>query len=223
MFDQLDLVYMVEVFPTLLDATKVTLFLSVLALVLAFALALVLAFIRYFKIAILSPLVQLYVSFFRGTPLITQLFLVYFGIFTLNQFLTKLSPTYAVVVTLALNSGAYMSETIRASFASVDQGQIEAAESLCMSKLQYIRRIVFPQAMRVALPSLFNSLIDLIKGTSIAFTIGVTEMMACGIYEGSRQFNFFEIYLDVAIIYWILSIILSFLQRKLEKALNVYQ
>ncbi|MBC5731703.1 amino acid ABC transporter permease [Pseudoflavonifractor sp. DSM 107456] len=214
---------MVEVFPTLLDATKVTLFLSVLALVLAFALALVLAFIRYFKIAILSPLVQLYVSFFRGTPLITQLFLVYFGIFTLNQFLTKLSPTYAVVVTLALNSGAYMSETIRASFASVDQGQIEAAESLCMSKLQYMRRIVFPQAMRVALPSLFNSLIDLIKGTSIAFTIGVTEMMACGIYEGSRQFNFFEIYLDVAIIYWILSIILSFLQRKLEKALNVYQ
>lgn len=92
-----------------------------------------------------------------------------------------------------------------------------------MSKLQYMRRIVFPQAMRVALPSLFNSLIDLIKGTSIAFTIGVTEMMACGIYEGSRQFNFFEIYLDVAIIYWILSIILSFLQRKLEKALNVYQ
>ena len=210
MFDQLDLVYMVEVFPTLLDATKVTLFLSVLALVLAFELALVLAFIRYFKIAILSPL-------------ITQLFLVYFGICTLNQFLTKLSPTYAVVVTLALNSGAYMSETIRASFASVDQGQIEAAESLCMSKLQYMRRIVFPQAMRVALPSLFNSLIDLIKGTSIAFTIGVTEMMACGIYEGSRQFNFFEIYLDVAIIYWILSIILSFLQRKLEKALNVYQ
>ena len=108
-------------------------------------------------------------------------------------------------------------------FSSVDQGQIEAAESLCMTKIQYMRRVVFPQAMRVALPSLFNSLIDLIKGTAIAFTIGVTEMMARGLYEGSRKFNFFEIYMDVAIIYWVLSIVLTFLQRRLEKALSVYQ
>lgn len=223
MFERLDIPYMFEVFPTLLIATRMTLLLSVVALILAFILALVLAMIRYFKIRVLSPIVQIYVSFFRGTPLITQLFLVYFGVFTLNQFLTKLPATYAVVVTLALNSGAYMSETIRASFSSVDQGQIEAAESLCLSKLQYMRRVVFPQAMRIALPSLFNSLVDLIKGTAIAFTIGVTEMMATGIYEGSLHFNFFEIYLDVAIIYWILSVILSFLQRRLERSLNVYQ
>ena len=136
---------------------------------------------------------------------------------------TLLDATYATIVTLTLNSAAYMSETIRASFSSVDQGQIEAAVSLCMTKIQYMRRVVFPQAMRVALPSLFNSLIDLIKGTAIAFTIGVTEMMARGIYEGSRKFNFFEIYMDVAIIYWVLSIVLTFLQRRIEKALSVYQ
>ena len=223
MLQQLDFNYMLEVLPTLLDATRMTMFLAVVSLVLSFALALVLATIRYFKIPVLSPIVQVYVSFFRGTPLITQLFLVYFGVFTLNQFLTRLPATYATVVTLSLNSAAYMSETIRASFSSVDQGQIEAAESLCMTKLQYMRRVVFPQAMRVALPSLFNSLIDLIKGTAIAFTIGVTEMMARGIYEGSRKFNFFEIYMDVAIIYWVLSIVLTFLQRRIEKALSVYQ
>lgn len=187
MFKQLDFDFLVEVFPILLDATRMTLFLAVVSLVISFALALVLATIRYFKVPVLSPVVQVYISFFRGTPLITQLFLVYFGVFTLNRFLTRLPATYATVVTLSLNSAAYMAETIRASFSSVDQGQIEAAESLCMTKLQYMRRVVFPQAMRVALPSLFNSLIDLIKGTAIAFTIGVTEMMNRGHRRGQPQ------------------------------------
>lgn len=224
MFKQLDFDFLVEVFPILLDATRMTLFLAVVSLVISFALALVLATVRYFKVPVLSPVVQVYISFFRGTPLITQLFLVYFGVFTLNRFLTRLPAVYATVVTLSLNSAAYMAETIRASFSSVDQGQIEAAESLCMTKLQYMRRVVFPQAMRVALPSLFNSLIDLIKGTAIAFTIGVTEMMNRAISEASRSLShYFEVYLAIALIYWVLSIVLTFLQRRLEKALSVYQ
>lgn len=136
--------------------------------------------------------------------------------------LTKLPGTVAAIVTLSLNSAAYMSETIRAAFDSVDRGQIEAAQSLCMTRLQYMRRIVLPQSMRVALPSLFNSLIDLIKGTSIAFTIGVSEMMAMGIYEGSRQFNYFEIYFDIAIIYYVMSVVLGFLQKKMEKKMSKY-
>ena len=208
--------------PLLIRATRVTLYLAVIALIIAFCLALLLATIRYFRIKVLSQIVQFYVSFFRGTPLIVQLFIVYFGIFTLSPTLTRLPATVAAIVTLSLNSAAYMSETIRASFESVDSGQIEAAESLCMTRLQYMRRIVLPQAMRVALPSLFNSLIDLIKGTSIAFTIGVTEMMAMGIYEGSRQFNYFEIYFDIAIIYYVMSLILGYLQKKIEQKLSRY-
>ena len=148
--------------------------------------------------------------------------MMYFGIFTLSPSLTRLPATVAAIVTLSLNSAAYMSETIRASFESVDRGQIEAAESLCMTRLQYMRRLVLPQSLRIALPSLFNSLIDLIKGTSIAFTIGVSEMMARGIYEGSRQFNYFEIYFDIAIIYYVMSLILGYLQRKLEKKMSKY-
>ncbi|WP_235395875.1 amino acid ABC transporter permease [Faecalicatena contorta] len=222
LFKDLDIKFMIETMPLLIRATRVTLYLAVIALIIAFCLALLLATIRYFRIKVLSQIVQFYVSFFRGTPLIVQLFIVYFGIFTLSPTLTRLPATVAAIVTLSLNSAAYMSETIRASFESVDSGQIEAAESLCMTRLQYMRRIVLPQAMRVALPSLFNSLIDLIKGTSIAFTIGVTEMMAMGIYEGSRQFNYFEIYFDIAIIYYVMSLILGYLQKKIEQKLSRY-
>lgn len=222
LFKNLDIKFMIETMPLLIKATRMTLYLAVIALIIAFCLALLLATIRYFRIKVFSQIVQFYVSFFRGTPLIVQLFIIYFGIFTLSPALTRLPATVAAIVTLSLNSAAYMSETIRASFESVDSGQIEAAESLCMTRLQYMRRIVLPQAMRVALPSLFNSLIDLIKGTSIAFTIGVTEMMAMGIYEGSRQFNYFEIYFDIAIIYYIMSLILGYLQRKIEQKLSRY-
>ena len=222
LFKNLDIKFMIETMPLLIKATRMTLYLAVIALIIAFCLALLLATIRYFRIKVFSQIVQFYVSFFRGTPLIVQLFIIYFGIFTLSPAFTRLPATVAAIVTLSLNSAAYMSETIRASFESVDSGQIEAAESLCMTRLQYMRRIVLPQAMRVALPSLFNSLIDLIKGTSIAFTIGVTEMMAMGIYEGSRQFNYFEIYFDIAIIYYIMSLILGYLQRKIEQKLSRY-
>ena len=222
LFKDLDIKFMIETMPLLIRATRVTLYLAVIALIIAFCLALLLATIRYFRIKVLSQIVQFYVSFFRGTPLIVQLFIVYFGIFTLSPTLTRLPATVAAIVTLSLNSAAYMSETIRASFESVDSGQIEAAESLCMTRLQYMRRIVLPQAMRVALPSLFNSLIDLIKGTSIAFTIGVTEMMAMGIYEGSRQFNYFEIYFVIASIYYVMSLILGYLQKKIEQKLSRY-
>ncbi|WP_414698240.1 amino acid ABC transporter permease [Peptacetobacter sp. AB845] len=222
MFENLDIEFMIETMPLLLKATQMTLFLAIVSLVIAFVLGLIIAAIRYFNIKVLSQIAKFYVSFFRGTPLIVQLFLIYFGVFTMYPMLTQLPGTVAAIVTLSLNSAAYMSETIRAAFESVDRGQIEAALSLCMTKLQYMRRIVLPQSMRVALPSLFNSLIDLIKGTSIAFTIGVSEMMAMGIYEGSRQFNYFEIYFDIAIIYYIMSIILGFLQKKLEYKMSKY-
>lgn len=222
MFENLDIEFMIETMPLLLKATQMTLFLAIVSLVIAFVLGLIIAAIRYFNIKVLSQIAKFYVSFFRGTPLIVQLFLIYFGVFTMYPMLTQLPGTVAAIVTLSLNSAAYMSETIRAAFESVDRGQIEAALSLCMTKLQYMRRIVLPQSMRVALPSLFNSLIDLIKGTSIAFTIGVSEMMAMGIYEGSRQFDYFEIYFDIAIIYYIMSIILGFLQKKLEYKMSKY-
>lgn len=222
MFANLDIEFMIDAMPLLIRATKTTLYLATVSLAIAFFLALVLAAIRYFKVKILSQFVRFYVSFFRGTPLIVQLFIIYFGIFTLSPTLTRLPAAVSAIVTLSLNSAAYMSETIRASFESVDKGQIEAAESLCMTKFQYMRRLILPQSLRIALPSLFNSLIDLIKGTSIAFTIGVSEMMARGIYEGSRQFNYFEIYFDIAIIYYVMSLILGYLQRTLEKKMDIY-
>ncbi len=111
-----------------------------------------------------------------------------------------------------------MSETIRGAFNAVDKGQIEACMSIGMTRIQTMRRIILPQSMAVALPSLLNSLVDLIKGTSLAFVIGVPELMAIASYEGSKSFKYFEIYVIVAVIYWCLSIILTRLQSLAEKS-----
>lgn len=216
----LDFEYMKSVVPLVLDASMTTLSMSFFSLISSLVLAIVLAIIRYYSVPILSPIVKIYVSFFRGTPIITQLFLLYFGIFTLNETLSNISAYYVTIIALSLNASAYMCETIRASFNSVDIGQIEAAVSFSMTKLQCMRRIIFPQAIRIAIPSLFNSFIDLIKGTSIAFTIGVPEMMSVAGKEGARFFKYFEIYFVLAAVYWILSIILEYFQKKLEVKLN---
>lgn len=216
----LDFQYIFQIIPSVLKASKVTLSLAFFSLIIAFTLALIMAIIRYYDVKILSNIVKVYVSFFRGTPIITQLFLIYFGVFTLTEALKTVSAYNVVIVSLSLNAAAYMSETIRASFKSVDRGQIEASLSIGMSSIQTMRRIICPQAMTVALPSLFNSFIDLIKGTSIAFVIGVEEIMAIAGYEGSKAFKYFEIYTTIAIIYWGLSIVLEYCQRCLENKLS---
>ena len=149
--------------------------------------------------------------------------LIYFGVFGLNKFLIGLPASYAAVTSLSLNAAAYMSETIRGAFNAVDKGQIEACMSIGMTRIQTMRRIILPQSMTVALPSLLNSLVDLIKGTSLAFVIGVPELMAIASYEGSKSFKYFEIYVIVAVIYWCLSIILTRLQSLAEKKLNSYK
>lgn len=113
MFENLDIEFMVETMPLLLKATQMTLFLAIFSLVIAFVLGLIIAAIRYFNIKVLSQIARFYVSFFRGTPLIVQLFLIYFGVFTMYPMLTELPATVAAIVTLSLNSAAYMSETIR--------------------------------------------------------------------------------------------------------------
>lgn len=146
--------------------------------------------------------------------------MIYFGVFTLNDTLSNIPTFNVVIISLSLNVSAYMCETIRASFKSVDKGQIEASTSLGMNKIQCMRRIIFPKAISIAMPSLFNSFIDLIKGTSIAFIIGVPEMMAMASYEGSKTYKYFEIYFTIALIYWALSGLLGVFQKKLEKEVD---
>jgi polar amino acid transport system permease protein len=129
-------------------------------------------------------------------------------------------PIVFALVALALNDGAYTSESIRAAIQSVDKGQMEAAQSIGMSTWQTLRRIVIPEALVVALPSLGNAFIGMIKGTSLVFTTAVVEMTAAGRMMASRNFRYFEMYVSLAIIYWIITMVVSRLLNIWEKHLK---
>jgi putative amino-acid transport system permease protein len=146
--------------------------------------------------------------------------LLYFGLPQVIPIFKNVTAYSAAIIGLSLNSAAYMSETIRASIVSVDKGQMEASLSVGMTHWQGMKRIVLPQAARVAIPSLANNFIDLIKGSSLAFTIGVAEIMAKSQMNASATYRFFESYLAVAIIYWITISFFSYLQKLLERKLS---
>ncbi|WP_040443178.1 amino acid ABC transporter permease [Falseniella ignava] len=204
-------------FFNILKGTQITIFLAIISLVISLVLGILFGFIKFYRIPILNPFLKIYTSFFRGTPAMAQILLVYFVIFGMNDFTSKLRPEYAAVTTLSLNAAAYLSETFLGAFNSVSKGQIDAGLSVGMTNIKIMEKIIFPQAMEAALPSLLNTLIDLIKGTSIAFMIGVPEMMAVASFEGSRRFDYGIIYIIVSAIYWALSLILTNFQRHVSK------
>lgn len=217
----MDYSYIVEVFPIVLKAARVTILIASISLVISFVLSLIMGILRYYEVPVLNQIIKVYVSFFRGTPALAQIMLIYFGIFGLNPILKTLPAIYAAITALSLNAAAYMTETIRGSFKSVDKGQIEASLSIGMTRLQTMKRIILPQSLAIAMPSLLNTLIDLIKGTSLAFVIGVPEVMAVANYEASRAFKYFEIYVVVSIIYWFLSIFLTRVQKIVENKFSL--
>lgn len=215
-----DFAYMIELLPILFKYLGTTLEMAVWGLFFALALALVLANLRVFKVPVLDQLSQLYISFFRGTPLLVQLFLLYYGLPQVFPIFVGLDAFSAAVIGFTLHFAAYMAESIRAAIIGVDRSQMEASLSIGMTTSQAMRRIILPQATRIALPSLMNYFIDMIKSTSLAFTLGVSEIMAKAQMEASSSFKFFEAFLAVALIYWGVVIILTQVQTWAEKKLN---
>ena len=177
--------------------------LSVLLTVVSMALGLVCGFLAALARGSRSRLVRapfdLYVSFFRGTPLLVQIFLVYYG---LPQLDVTLDPVPSAVVVFALNSGAYLSETIRGAFNAVPYGQGEAALSTGLSRAQVLRHVVVPQALRVAIPPIGNTFVSLLKDTSLAAVITIVELMRAGMLIYARTFDPFTVLIEVALIYW---------------------
>ncbi|GAB4546190.1 MAG: amino acid ABC transporter permease [Ruegeria sp.] len=216
----LDLEYMLGLVPVILGYVPLTLAMASAAMVLALVLAVALAVERVFRVPVLDQLVLLFISFFRGTPLLVQLFLFYYGLPQVLSFLTAIDGVTAAIMGLTLHFAAYMAETIRAAIIGVDRSQWEAAQSIGMTQGQMMRRVILPQAARVAAPTLVNYFIDMIKGTSLAFTLGVTEMMGAAQKEAAGSFLYFEAFLVVAVIYWIMVEGLSQAQRALEIRLN---
>ncbi|MDO5621655.1 MAG: amino acid ABC transporter permease [Paracoccus sp. (in: a-proteobacteria)] len=216
----LDTGYMIELVPIILGYVPKTMAMAGVAMALALVLAAGLAIIRVLKIPVLDQITGVFISFFRGTPLLVQLFLFYYGLPQLLPTLTRIDGITAAVIGLTLHFAAYMAVSIQAAITGVDRSQWEAAESIGMTRGQMLRRIILPQAARIAAPTLLNYFIDMIKSTSLAFTLGVTEMMGAAQKEAAGSFLYLESFLVVAIIYWILVEALSLVQRRLETRLH---
>lgn len=218
--DVLNVEYMLGLVPVLLRYLPLTLQLAGIGMVLALVLACLFAVVRVLRIPVLNQLTIVFISFFRGTPLLVQLFLFYYGLPQLVSALTVIDGITATIMGLTMHFSAYMAESIRAAIVGVDRSQTEAALSIGMTNGQLMRRIVLPQATRVALPTLMNYFIDMIKATSLAFTLGVTELMGATQKEAAGSFLYFEAFIVAAVMYWIVVEILSKLQAYLETRLN---
>lgn len=215
-----DFDYTLALFPILLSYLGTTMKMALLGFIFALLIAGVLAVIRTFKLFGLNAVARLFISFFRGTPLLVQLFLLYYGLPQIMPIFIGLNAFSAAVIGLTLHFSAYMAESIRAAIISVDKSQMEAALSIGMTRGQAMRRIILPQAARIATPSLMNYFIDMIKSTSLAFTLGVAEIMASAQKEASSSFKFFESFVAVALIYWAVVVFFTYLQTLLERRLN---
>jgi putative amino-acid transport system permease protein len=216
----LNVEYMLGLVPVLLGYLPLTLQLAGAAMVMALILACVFAVVRVLGIPVLNQLTIVFISFFRGTPLLVQLFLFYYGLPQLFSVLTVIDGVTATIMGLTLHFSAYMAESIRAAIIGVDRSQTEAALSIGMTNSQLMRRIILPQATRIALPTLMNYFIDMIKATSLAFTLGVTELMGATQKEAAGSFLYFEAFIVAAVMYWIVVELLSQLQKYLEIRLN---
>jgi putative S-methylcysteine transport system permease protein len=215
-----DLQYMLGVFPTLIKYIPLTLLIAVVTMIFAIIIGLFMALIMKSRIPVIYQLATIYISFFRGTPTLVQLFLIYYGLPQLFPSFSALNALTAAIIGLSLKESSYLAEIFRAALDSVDKGQMEACLSVGMTKTQAFRRIILPQATRNAIPATGNTFISLVKETSLAFTLGVAELFAQGKMIAAASLKFFETYLAVAIVYWVLTIIYSFLQEIVERKLS---
>jgi len=203
--------------PVMLRGAGLTLLLAVSAMVGGLVLGLPAALMRVSPWALLRWPAAVYVSAFRGTPLLVQLFVVYYGLPSIG---IEFTPVTAGVLTLSLNAGAYLSESLRGAILAIAQGQWRAAYSLGLGWSQTLGHVVLPQALRVAVPSMSNTLISLIKDTSLVSVITMTELMLVTKELISVTFRPLPLYVAAAIIYWILSLFFEGLQRRAERRLN---
>ena len=201
----------------LLPGLTATIPLTIISFSLAMVIAVAVALVQFANVRGLKQIARFYIWVFRGTPLLVQLFVVFFG---LSRVGIVLPPFPAAVIVFSLNEGAYCAETVRAALESVPSGQMEAGYCVGMSYLQIIRRIVLPQAMRTAFPPLSNALIGLVKDTSLAYSVALVEILASAQRIAARTYDYLWLYLEAAGIYLIFCSILTVVQHKAEKYLE---
>lgn len=203
--------------PLLRSAVLMTVFLGLTSFVLGSTLGLLVALARISRFAMLRTLAFAYVSVFRGTPLLVQILLLYFG---LPRYGIVLDPVPAALLALTLFSAAYLSENFRSGINAVDRGQWEAAMSLGMGYWKAMSRVILPQGLRIAIPPVGSRMIALIKDTSLASTITVVELTRVADQVGASTFRYMEMFLMVGFIYWVINQILTIVQTILENRMS---
>jgi His/Glu/Gln/Arg/opine family amino acid ABC transporter permease subunit len=208
-----------NLWPLAKAALTMTIPLTIISFVIGLVIALGVALARLSSNVVLSNVARFYISIIRGTPLLVQLFIVFFA---LPEFGVKIDPFPAAVIAFSLNVGGYAAEIIRSAIQSIPKGQWEAAETIGLNYVGALRRIILPQAARVAVPPLSNTLISLVKDTSLASTILVTELLRQAQIIAAPTFEFFALYGTAAVYYWVICLALSFGQNRLEHRLERY-
>ena len=211
---------LLESFPKmLLPGIKVTIPLTAISFSVALVIAVIAAMIQVAKVPVLRQLVRFYIWVVRGTPLLVQLYVVFFGLPNLG---VVLEPFQTAVLVFSINEGAYCAETMRAAIESIPKGQMEAGACVGMTWLQTMRHVVLPQAFRTAFPPLSNSLISMLKDTSLAANITVMEMFMVTQRIASRYYEHLALYIEVALIYLLFCTVLTKVQAVCEKKLAAY-
>ena len=210
----------IDSLPFLLQGLQITMVIALFSMFFALMLGVVIGVARMSKFAIFHLPARLYISFMRGTPLLVFVFILYYGLPVIG--LSFNNAVVAAIVGVSLNFGGYLAEVVRSAILSVPRGQWEAAATLQMDYFQTLRKIVIPQATRIALPPTFNIFMDVVKGTSLASVITVQELLYSARLVAGRTYDSMTMYISAALIYWMVCIVIGYFQDRLEIRYNRY-
>lgn len=221
--------FAIDHIPEVLKGVPITLLIAVVSIVIGSFVGLFMALIRVYRVPVLNQMTLVFISFIRGTPLLVQLYVFFYGIPALVEAQEwqvnpdKISPLWYAFIVYSMNAAAYTAEIFRASLNSIAAGQLEACHSVGMTTWQGLRRVVFPQMMIMALPNMGNIFVNLIKSTSLAFAVKVVEIMAIAKMLANQGYNFLEMYLVAAVIYWVICLLLEVIFHYTEKRLSIFK
>ena len=215
-----DMNLVVNSFPLLLIGAGVTIQITVLSTAIGFVIGLIVGVARISNLRLLRMLAEVYVEFFRGTPLLVQIFLFYFALPVITG--QRIDPFIAAISACGINSGAYVAEIFRAGIQSIDEGQMEAGRSLGMTWLQTMRYIIVPQAFKRVIPPLGNEFIAMLKDSSLVSVIGFEELTRRGQLIIAKTYGSFEIWMSVAVIYLVMTLTISRFVAYLERRYRVH-
>lgn len=228
----IDVSFILEALKEISKVLPLTLFITFIPILLGTLIGVVVSFVRMKNMKIGVPILNFYVSFFRGTPILMHIMLIYFALpivvdmivqfFNLSFHSNSIPNLFFVLFALTLSAGAYLSEIIRSGILSVPKGQVEAAYSVGLTFAQTMRRILLPQAFSKSIPNFTNVIVGFLHATSLAFFVSVEELTGVANIVASVNLKFLEAFIAVGIIYWVVSAVIELIAHRIEKKVNAY-